>query len=164
MRRASFTLKNLKRKMKMHDLSAKFSFRSFSETDFPEILILWKLCGMGGKERGDTAQTIQNCNKNGGEFIVLEQLSSGKIIGTSWMTRDGRRVYLHHFCIHPDFRSIGLGTLLGEESLKFIKKWGEQVKLEVYKENKAAKRLYEKLGFFAFRDYDIYMIREVDKI
>ena len=37
---------------------------------------------------------------------------------------------------------------------------GRQVKMEVHKENFAAKKLYEKLGFFAFRDYDIYMIRE----
>jgi len=148
----------------MHDLPTDFSFRNFTEEDFPEILELWNACDMGGKERGDTATTIQRCNELGGKFIVLEQKSTGKITGTSWMTRDGRRIYLHHFCIHPDFRSRGLGTLLGLESLKFIKSLGEQVKLEVHKENRAAKRLYEKLGFFAFRDYDIYMIRQVDKI
>ena len=38
-----------------------------------------------------------------------------------------------------------------------------QVKLEVHKENYPAQRLYEKLGFFAFRDYDIYMIRDLSE-
>ena len=37
---------------------------------------------------------------------------------------------------------------------------GRQVKMEVHKKNKAAIQLYKKLGFFAFKDYNIYMIRE----
>ncbi len=37
---------------------------------------------------------------------------------------------------------------------------GRQVKIEVHRENTAAIRLYKKLGFFAFEDYEIYMIRE----
>ena len=117
---------------------------------------------MGGPERGDTAETILNCTAQGGHFIVMELPEKQKIIGTSWLTWDGRRIFLHHFCIHPGYRKQGLGELLGYESMKFARKKNAQVKLEVHKENLAAKKLYKKLGFFAFEDYDIFMIRKWD--
>lgn len=138
-----------------------YYFRDFEKNDFPEIQILWEETGLSQPERGDDATSIEKCNSLGGKFICLLKKNTSEIIGTSWMSFDGRRILLHHFCIKPEYQGVGLGTILGKESLKFIKEKGIQVKLEVHKENIAAKRLYEKLGFFAFRDYDIYMIREV---
>ncbi|MBE0654138.1 MAG: GNAT family N-acetyltransferase [Bacteroidales bacterium] len=135
-------------------------FRDFKPADFPSIHKLWELNNMAGQERGNSADTILNCNKQGGKFIILEIPEEKKIIGTSWLTWDGRRIFLHHFCIHPDYRGRGLGELLGRESLEFISKKGAQVKLEVHKKNIPAKRLYEKLGFIVFEEYDIYMKRE----
>lgn len=137
-------------------------FDDFVKSDFPEIEILWQKTGIANPLRGDSIETIIRCNQMGGKFLCLKLQSNKKIIGTSWMSFDGRRIYLHHFCIHPDFQGKGYGYYLGLESLKFIKKSGAQVKLEVHKENIKAKRLYEKLGFFAFTDYDIYMIRDTD--
>ncbi len=141
-----------------------YVFREYRKGDFPEIQQLWVACGMGGTERGDTEETILNCNSRGGIFIIVEETHHGKIVGTSWLTNDGRRIMLHHFCIREDHRKKGLGTKLGKKSLEFIKEKGLQVKLEVHKNNREAKSLYEKLGFFAFRDYDIYMIRDIDSI
>ncbi len=141
------------------NIKKQVGFRDFSKKDFQEIQELWKLNDMGGSERGDDAETIMRCNQHGGHFIVMDLPAENKIIGTSWMTWDGRRMFLHHFCIHPDYQGSGLGELLGEESLKFIKNKKAQVKLEVHKGNIPAKQLYKKLGFFAFEDYDIYMIR-----
>jgi len=156
--------KRWKKMKKRNNILDQITFRAFRKKDFPEILKLWQLCGMGGEERGDTAETILKCNSHGGYFVVLECTSQKIIIGTSWMTWDGRRIYLHHFCIHPEYRGKGFGKLLGHECLRFIAKKGAQVKLEVHKNNQIAKKIYEKLGFFAFTDYDIYMIREVKKI
>jgi ribosomal protein S18 acetylase RimI-like enzyme len=90
----------------------------------------------------------------------MEDGNVGKIIGSSWMTWDGRRIYLHHFGIHPDWQQRGLGTRLAKESLEWISSTGQQVKMEVHRENKAAIRLYKKLGFIAFEDYNLFMIRE----
>jgi len=45
--------------------------------------------------------------------------------------------------------------------LNTLKKEGRQIKLEVHKENMIAKRLYKKLGFFAYTNYDIFMIRDI---
>lgn len=116
-------------------------FRNFKPPDFPSIHKLLEINNMEGPERSNTAGTILNCNKQGGKFIILEIPEEKKIIGTSWLTWNGRRKFLHHFCIHPDYQGNGLGELLGWESLEFIRKKGAQVKLEVHKKNIPAKRL-----------------------
>ncbi len=134
--------------------------RDYREGDYASLLNLWKVTGLAQPERKDDAGVIKRCNDMGGRLLVLENVTPGEIIGSSWMTWDGRRIYLHHFGIHPDWQNMGLGTELAEASLKWIDSRGQQVKMEVHKENKAAIQLYKKLGFFAFEDYDLYMIRE----
>jgi len=130
--------------------------RDYQPEDFASLIELWQETNLAQPERGD-----QQCNDKGGRLLLMEETEKETIIGSSWMTWDGRRIYLHHFGILPSYQGLGLGTELAEKSLEWIREKGQQVKLEVHKENHAAKRLYEKLGFFAFRDYDIYMIRDL---
>ncbi len=135
--------------------------RDYMPGDFASLKRLWEATHMGQPERGDSAEVIERCNALGGKLLVLTDGESEEIIGSSWMTWDGRRIYLHHFAILPSHQNRGLGRELAEKSLRWIREKGQQVKLEVHKQNHIAKRLYEKLGFFSFPDYDIYMIRNV---
>jgi len=142
----------------------KIHIRKYQPDDFDELVEFWKLTCLDYPERGDDRSTIDDCTLHGGLMLVMTDQSSDKLIGSSWMTCDGRRIFMHHFGIHPQYQNRGLGKKLLKESLKFIKSKGKQVKLEVHKENKVAKHLYESAGFFAFTDYDIYMIRDLEDI
>jgi len=139
----------------------KFYFSYFEEEDFEEIQNLWIQTGLGNSERKDTAKTILRCNEHGGKLIVMKESINNEIIGTSWITFDGRRLFLHHFGIKPFWQGRGLAKYLAEETLKFIRINGSQVKLEVHKDNFKAKKLYEALGFIDFKDYEIFMLRDV---
>lgn len=132
--------------------------RDYREGDYPRIEELWKETGIYRADRGDTREVISRCNRQGGEFLVIEEPAGGRIVGTSWMTFDGRRIHLHHFAIHPSFQGMGWGRRLAEESLKHAGKLGCPVKLEVHDGNKAAIHLYESLGFVPFEDYHVYML------
>ena len=136
--------------------------RDYQTSDFPQIENLWKLTGMGGFVRGDNAETIEKSLRNEGRFLVL--IIESLIIGTAWMTSDSRRIYLHHFGIHPDFQGKGLSKILLKASLAHVKNTGLQVKLEVHAENKKAISLYEKYGFGYLGDYKVYIIRDIAKI
>jgi len=92
----------------------------------------------------------------------MEVNSSRRIIGTSWLTSDARRIYLHHFGIKPGYRGKGLADLLLKESLEYAKSTGLQIKLEVHKNNKNAIELYKKAGFKYLGDYDVYIIRKIE--
>ena len=80
------------------------------------------------------------------------------------MTFDGRRIHLHHFGILPEYQGRGLSKSLLAESLKFVKKKGYQVKLEVHRSNSVAVKIYEKAGFRYLGDYDVYIIRDIQSI
>jgi ribosomal protein S18 acetylase RimI-like enzyme len=146
------------KKAEQNSLSAVI--RDYREGDYASLLELWHKTDLAHPERKDDAGVIKRCNAMGGRLLVMEDPASGEIIGSSWMTWDGRRIYLHHFGIHPAWQNRGLGTKLAQASLEWISSTGRQVKMEVHRENNAAIQFYKKLGFFAFEDYDIYMIRE----
>ena len=138
--------------------------RDYREEDFPQVLHLWSLTGMGGANRGDDAGVIAHTLAQGGIFLVLEDISSGGIIGTSWITNDGRRQYLHHFGILPDHQRQGLGHALLKASLDRARTVGLQIKLEVSPNNPAALALYKGYGFGYLGDYDVYIIRDLGSI
>ncbi|NLJ06851.1 MAG: GNAT family N-acetyltransferase [Sphingobacteriales bacterium] len=143
---------------------SEFICRDYQENDYPSIEQLWVQTGVGNPARGDNPETIENTLKLGGKLIVLEEVSTKKITGTSWLTVDGRRVYLHHFAILPEYQGKKLSWILLKESLAFAKKMNLQIKLEVHKNNLKALRLYEKAGFRYLGDYLVYIIRNLDEI
>ena len=149
------------RQMKKVEINSHSTLiRDYRDSDYASLFQLWNVTELAQPERKDDASVIKLCNDMGGRLLVLENKNTGEIIGSSWMTWDGRRIYLHHFGIQPAWQNLGLGTKLAEASLEWISSMGRQVKMEVHKENKAAIHIYKKLGFFAFEDYDLYMIRE----
>ncbi len=139
-------------------------FRDYNPEDYQELVHLWDELEMHTAERGDTPGIIDQCNRMGGKLILMEDPDKHKIIGSSWITFDGRRMFLHHFGIRKAYQNHGYGKALAKETLKFIKSAGYQVKLEVHTDNLTAKHLYEEMGFFTFENYDIYMIRDLESI
>lgn len=133
-------------------------FRDFRSGDFPQVEHLWKETGIYTAERGDTAEMILGCNQAGGKFIVMEEKKSGRIAGTSWMTWDGRRLFLHHFAIRSDLQGQGFGRKLARVSLNFAREKNTPMKLEVHRDNIPAVNLYRSLGFKVFEDYEVYML------
>jgi len=144
--------------------SKYFYIRRYKKGDFEEIIELWSRIGLGNKERGDNEQTIENTIALGGVFFVLVEKETNKIVGTSWITNDGRRLFLHHFGIDKNYQKRGLSKILLKETLLFTKEKQMQIKLEVHTSNKIAKELYKKHGFKYLGDYDIYIIRDVNTI
>jgi ribosomal protein S18 acetylase RimI-like enzyme len=142
----------------------KFIIREYQKGDFDEIMRLWVETSLGNHERGDDEKIIEESIRLGGSMLVLEEKEKKRIIGTSWMTFDGRRIHLHHFGILPELQGKGLSKILLDDSLKFVKEKGCQVKLEVHTTNIKAINLYKKAGFKYLGDYDIYIIRDPSEL
>ena len=141
-------------------LSNNLSIRSYSHGDFQAILKLWKSTKLANAERADTEEVIEKAISSGGLFLLLIFRKTGEIIGTSWVTNDQRRLYLHHFGIAPLYQGRGYATYLLEETLKQASKTGLQIKIEVHQTNLAALNLYKKYGFKYLGDYGVFIIRD----
>jgi ribosomal protein S18 acetylase RimI-like enzyme len=141
--------------------------RDYMESDYYDVARLWLLTDLGNPVRGDTNEVIKRTIQLGGKFLVLESESEDQIktiVGTLWMTNDGRRILLHHFGILPEFQGKGYSELLLKEALRYVKKSGLQVKLEVHSSNIRAINLYNKFGFKHLMGYEIYLIRDLSKL
>lgn len=142
----------------------KVIIREYIKSDYPGVNEIWEETGLGGRERGDNAEVIEKTLSHGGMLLIMEDREDGTILGTAWITNNGRRTYIHHFGIKPEYQKKGLGYKLGVETLKYAISSGCQIKLEVSPKNVAAIRLYRKLGFQPLGDYDIFIIRDPEKI
>ncbi len=138
--------------------------RDYREDDFPAVDRLWNDTGMGGAVRGDNRESIRRTLAHGGRLLVLAEPATGEVIGTSWLTEDGRRTYLHHFAIRPDRQGRGHARQLLDASLGLAREKGLQVKLEVHRNNTRASAMYQKAGFTRLGDYDVYIIRDQNKL
>lgn len=138
-----------------------FMIREYRPGDFHGIMHLWEATDMGRPERGDNEIIIEESIRMGGCMLVMEEKETGVIIGTSWMTFDGRRIHLHHFGILPGYQGNGLSKPLLSESLRFVKNKGFQVKIEVHRKNLKALNLYKNAGFEYLGDYDVYIKRNI---
>jgi len=141
-------------------MELKLNVREYLQEDFNAINQLWKDTDMGGSMRGDNEETIDKTIKAGGKLFVLENPLSREIVGTSWLSHDQRRIYIHHFGIKPAFQGKGYAHLLMKASMDFAQSTGMQIKLEVHKDNFKAVQLYKKWGFNYLGDYDVYIIRD----
>jgi ribosomal protein S18 acetylase RimI-like enzyme len=138
-----------------------FVVRDFAPGDYEAIVTLWESIGLGGRHRGDNEEVIERTLETGGRFLILENIETKAIIGTSWMTVDGRRTYLHHFGISKVWQGRKLGRYLMEETMKVAREIGLQVKLEVHQSNLPAIKLYKSSGFDFLGDYHVYIIRSI---
>jgi len=138
-----------------------FTIRDYLPENYADLMNLWSLTGMGGAERGDDNETISRSIALGGRLLLMFDKEGFELIGSSWMTFDGRRIHMHHFAIHPYFQGRGLAKDLLQASMRFVKEQGYQVKLEVHKDNIKAINLYTESGFKYLGDFDVYIIRDI---
>ncbi len=132
-------------------------------SDYPLIEGLWQRVGLGGSLRGDSQHVIERTIEMGGCLLVAK-LADGTMVGTSWMTFDGRRIHLHHFGVEAVHQRKGIGRKLAVASIAWAKEKGCQIKLEVHQTNTAAIEMYKELGFKYLGDYDVYIIRNFDNL
>lgn len=144
-------------------MNQEIIIRDYNSRDYPNIIELWSETGLGGAQRGDNQSIIEQSIAMGGKLLVATD-NEDKVIATSWMTFDGRRIHMHHFGVKPICQHKGIGKLLTKASIEFAKKKGYQIKLEVHKDNIYAIELYEKMGFKYLGDYDVYIIRDIHSI
>ena len=75
-------------------------------------------------------------------------VSDGRIIGVILTGHDGRRGLVHHLCVHPEFRRMGIAEALLSRAEEALKKEGiQKVFGLVFKDNDPANAFWENQGY-----------------
>ncbi len=123
-------------------------------SDYDAVYSLWLSCkGMGLNDLDDSREGIMRFLKRNPDTCFAAETESGCIIGAIMAGNDGRRGYIYHTAVHPDYRNHGIGRALAEEAVAALKKCGiNKAALVVFAHNTDGSSFWEKLGFTARND------------
>nr|WP_216610205.1 GNAT family N-acetyltransferase [Vibrio coralliilyticus] len=116
--------------------------------DYDAVIRLWlQTEGMSVRDADSRENIALYLDRNSNLSFVA--ISEGNIIGAVLVGTDGRRGYLQHLAVLPQFRGQRIGYQLISQSINALAKIGiPKTHLFVYDDNLNAQKFYEKLGWF----------------
>lgn len=100
--------------------------------------------------------------------VANENLENEKIVASILVGNDGRRAYIYHTAVHPDFRKQGIAKILVESVINELTGLGiNKASLVVFEKNISGNEFWEKLGFtvredLVYRDKALVDIERLD--
>lgn len=121
--------------------------------DYKEVYQLWMSCaGMGLNNLDDSQEGIIKFLKRNPDTCFVAILHN-KIVGAILTGSDGRRGYIYHTAVSPEYRKKGIGNELVEQSLNALEQIGiHKTALVVFRDNESGNKFWEKLGFTTRED------------
>lgn len=119
---------------------------NFSMKFYDVIIKIWKKTGITVGS-SDTKEEIERMFQLYPDLFLIGKVEE-KVIGVVMGGFDGRRGYVHHLAIDPEYQRKGYGKLLIDELIeRFRKKRVHKIHLFIEKQNKEVIAFYSKLGW-----------------
>lgn len=121
--------------------------RSMKKEDYDEIFSMWQITSKRALSDADSRENIERyLKRNPGMSQVA--VKDGRIIGTVLAGHDGRRGFIHHMAVLPEFRRKHIGNALATEAIKKISQDGiEKTHIFCYQDNFTGQEFWSSLGF-----------------
>lgn len=122
--------------------------RTMTIHDYDRLYELWLSCaGMGLNDVDDSREGIARYLERNPKTSFVAEVD-GRIVGCIMAGHDGRRGYIHHTAVHPEYRKQGIASALVEAALAVLKDEGiSKVALVVFSRNETGNAFWERQGF-----------------
>ena len=129
------------------------NIREMVEEDYDQVYQLWLSCaGMGLNDLDDSKEGIARFLQRNPQTCLVA-VENQMIIGAILVGSDGRRAYIYHTAVHPNYRRRGIARQLVETVLTSLDDLKiHKVALVVFKRNTEGNQFWEKLGFSVRED------------
>jgi ribosomal protein S18 acetylase RimI-like enzyme len=128
----------------------EYIIRPVTISDYPAIYALWNSTEQSRRALNpvdDSREGIDRYLKRNPN-TCFAAVKEERIIGVILTGHDGRRAIIHHMCVHPDYRRMGIAARLVSRAEEALKKEGiQKVFGLVFKDNDAANAFWEQQGY-----------------
>jgi ribosomal protein S18 acetylase RimI-like enzyme len=133
----------------------------FSMKSYEKVIELWKKAGISVGS-SDTKEELERMVIRNPQLFLIGKIDE-KLISIVMGGFDGRRGYVHHLAVDPDYQKKGYGKSMMDELIRRFRELGvHKVHLFIEKYNKAVVEFYAYLGW-EIRDDLIMMSYIPDK-
>ncbi len=133
--------------------------RSMTIEDYDEIFSMWQITSKRALTGADSKENIEKylIRNEGMSQVAVE---NGRIVGTVLAGHDGRRGFIHHMAVLPEYRRKHIGHKLAVEAIRKIAADGiEKTHIFCYQDNLTGQNFWTSLGFEKRGDLFVYSIK-----
>ena len=127
-----------------------YSIRPVTIRDYDAIFALWNSTEQSRRALNpvdDSREGIARYLQRNPD-TCFAAVSEGRIIGVILTGHDGRRGIIHHMCVHPACRRVGIASRLVSRAEEALKKEGiHKIFGLVFKENEDGNAFWERQGY-----------------
>lgn len=132
------------------------TIREMQESDYGEVSAMWQVTSKRALSKSDGREEIcRYLKRNEGLSVVAEE--DGKIIGAVLVGHDGRRGFLHHMAVLPQYRRHGVARRMAQAALEGLNREGiDKTHIFVFSDNQAGQAFWSSMGFLRREDVLVY--------
>lgn len=122
-------------------------------SDYDEVYALWMSCaGMGLNNLDDSRDGINKFIKRNPDTCFVAE-NDNQLVGAIMVGNDGRRGYIYHTAVNPQYRKQGIARRLVDTAMQALEQCGiNKAALVVFNKNENGNEFWEKLGFTVRED------------
>ena len=127
-----------------------YLIRKITTDDYDAIYELWNATEQSRR----ALNPVDDSREGIGRYLkrnpntCFAAVDGDRIIGVILTGHDGRRAIIHHLCVHPDYRRMGIAGKLVSAAEEALKKEGiQKIFGLVFKDNDAANAFWENQGY-----------------
>ena len=142
----------------------EMNIRLMKIDDYEQVYELWMSCaGMGLNNLDDSKEGIEKFLKRNPDSCFVADVDNN-IVGVIIVGNDGRRGYIYHTAVNPQYRKQGIAKSLVDTAMTALQKIGiNKAALVVFDRNEVGNDFWEKMGFIV-RDDLVYRNKALAEI
>ncbi len=115
--------------------------------DYDEVFAMWQITSKRALSSADSRENIKSYLERNPDMSQVA-VCDGRIVGTVLAGHDGRRGFIHHTAVHPDYRRRHIGRAMVEKAIKKITENGiAKTQIYCYKDNFTGQKFWQSMGF-----------------
>jgi len=128
-------------------MATPFPITVMQPDDYDEVLTLWQKCEGVGLTPSDSREAVHSfLSRNPGFCLVARH--GEQIVGAVLCGHDGRRGYMYHLAVAPEYRKKGIGGTIVDACLSRLASAGiHKATIFVYGHNEAGQQFWRKVGW-----------------